>query len=188
MKKILALVLALVLVVCATAALASSPSAEEVKPSADTKTDSGTQTNSSTNSGSTYVSVRKKSIEVVLSKDNDATAELIKQLTEAGKDKVLSVIPEEINLPEDYTAVNEISTWKIEGDIEDVNSAEVTFDFPTPYPVGDTVYLLIYTSDGEWLSLQGKADKEGKVVVAFSKETLTKLGNNPFVVVAVSKA
>ena len=183
MKKIIALVLILMMILSITTAMTED--SPKVKPSADTKNDTST----TTNTGTTYTAP-KESLRVVLTDDNVVTAELVQKLTDAGADKVLDEIPEDITktLPAGFTAVNEISTWKVVGDIEKVNSAEVTFKFTSPYTKGDTVYLLIYTSDKEWLKLAGKADDEGNIVVTFNKDTLTRLGNDPFVVVVVSKA
>ena len=106
MKKIIALVLILMMILSITTAMTED--SPKVKPSADTKTDTST----TTNTGTTYTAP-KESLRVVLTDDNVVTAELVQKLTDAGADKVLDEIPEDITktLPAGFTAVNEISTW-----------------------------------------------------------------------------
>lgn len=132
-------------------------------------------------------------IKVVRVEDTAATKEINDVLMAADDENVLSVIPEDITLmlPEDYSKVNEISTWEIEGDISAIEEISVLFTFTVPYETSAKVYLLIGipAAEGtvEWILVEGQASEAGDVFVIFNKDILTKLDNSEFVVVVVNK-
>ena len=216
MKKVVALVLALILVLTAVTALAADPSKKEgdikqaeTKTTEEAKTEDKKTEETKTEDkkaddkkdttkpaapapGGFPAPAPKAGINVVLTDDNDETKEIVKKMTEAGADKVLEVIPEEMkkDLPEEFTQVNEISTWKIEGDPTGIKEVEVKFTFESPYKVDEEVKLFLSvpkTEGKEWIMLDGKVDAENKVVTKFTDETIKKLGFDPFVVVVVNK-
>ena len=174
MKKILALVLALTLVLCAASAFATD--SVEYPPTRRTPT-----TRTSTEEVEEPVGVTR-------SGDNDGTTEIKQQIL----DGQLEGLPDEIKnkIPGDHTKINEAVTFILTGDITKVTSATLTFSFETKYAEGEEVTILIGIAGAngtEWIVLTGKGDANGDVVVTVDKATLDKIGSNPFVVIPVSK-
>ena len=179
MKKVLALMVALVLVLTAVSALAGgSPETPDKK-----------------SGGSSYGSdtTEEKEPELGKAADTEAT-KAIKQLIIDGQNAgdALSKLPDEVKskIPAGMKTVNEMATYKLEGDVSKVKSLVLVFTFETPYAEGEEVTLLIGipgANETEWIVLTGKANKEGAVVVTVDEATLNEVSNNPFVVIPVSK-
>ena len=180
MKKILALVLALVMVMTVVCALAE-----------------GSKTQGDVSNAA--VSTKAAEVELTLGK---ATADeklqaVIDAVTEAGKaGDAVKGLPEDVQakVPEDKKSINEMSVWEIAGDVAGVtdDELELVFKFDTPYEAGEELFVLIGISapdaeEVEWLTLEGKANDKNEVVVKVTKAELNKIANNPFVVIPVSK-
>ena len=181
MKKIIALVLALMMVLCAVSALA-----------ADSKS------NNNIGNGTVVTGNEKTEEEVKIVKVGDTAAtKAIKDAVTAAFQggNVLDAFPDAVKaqLPEDAATVNEMDTYQLDGDVSGMNSLTLVFKFETPYPEGEEVTVLLIIpaaeegGEAEWITLKGKANADGDVVVTVDAATLAKVQNNPFVVIPVSK-
>ena len=178
MKRLVVFLLALMMGLTACTALAAAPSAEDVS----------------------YVVVNGQGdIEIVWTDDpnvGDDAGPAAEAMDAQGKGNALDVLPEEIRsqLPEGYTVVNEIRSAKLSGDLSklaNIQKLDVTFKFDTPYTEGEVVYLAIGVAGEagtEWVLLQGKANADNNVEVTFDHDTLMKIGEKNFAVMAISKA
>ena len=182
MKKILALVLALALVLTAVSAFAATNSKEN--PGGGGGGYIGGQDD-------TTDETEEPSLEKV--GDTDATKE-IKQLIIDGEAEgdPLGKLPEDVKgkVPADQKTVNEMVTYQLKGDVSNLDSLKLVFSFETKYGDGEAVTILIgIPADGatEWIVLEGKGNKDGDVEVTVDGATLNKIANNPFVVIPVSK-
>ena len=172
MKRLVVFLLALMMGLTACTALAAAPSAEDVS----------------------YVVINGQGdIEIVWTDDpnvGDDAGPAAEAMEAQGKGNALDVLPEEIRsqLPEGYTVVNEIRSAK---KLANIQKLDVTFKFDTPYTEGEVVYLAIGVAGEagtEWVLLQGKANADNNVEVTFDHDTLMKIGEKNFAVMAISKA
>ena len=113
-------------------------------------------------------------------------AEIITAMEDAGKaGKAID------GLPEGLATINDYGCYKLEGDGKGVKEFEMIFKFETPFGKDEKVTLLIgiapADADVEWLKLDGIGNADGDVVVKVTEAELTKISNNPFVVIPVSK-
>ena len=174
MKKIIALILATMLVLTAVSAMA---------------TDS--KGNPDINGGTTT----EEKIQLVSIKATEKLQAIIDKITEAFKNDgdALKGLPEEVvsKIPADMKTINEMSCWQLVGDVSGLNGLVLIFKFETPYPENEEVTLLIgidpADADVEWIVKTGKANADGDVVVSVTAEELSKIANNPFVAIPVSK-
>jgi len=175
MKKIIALVLVLSMLVCAAGALAVD-SKEDLR--------------------NAVVLVGQGTVQIIWTTDivgNDTTAQEIREeiKTAATKSNPLDVLPKDIRaqLPEGFVVVNELESIKLDGDVTGLEELTVAFKFNTPYEPDSVVYLAaaIPGEETEWILLEAKANDEGSVVVTFNAEFLAKVGNGEFVLMAISK-
>ena len=174
MKKILALVLALMLVLTAVSALAAGSKGNGDIGQADTDA---------------------ADLDLTKAEDTEGTAAIkqaIKDAQEAGN--AIDGLPEDVRaqLPEGYATINEMDTYKLAGDYENAEEPIIlTFKFETPYAEGEEVVLAIGIvppeAEAEWLVKTGKGNADGDVEVAVTKAELNKISDNPFVVIPVSK-
>ena len=185
MKKILALVLALMMVLSAVAALA-----EEGTPSI------------TPGDIETAVTNNPKVKVIVNAPDSEQTAAIKEQLLNGDEEAAIEYIKESVSgeagsavaaIIDKYT-VDEVQTQVIGAepeDLKELNSLTVTYTFNTKYDKGETVYILIGIpgegTDVEWVLLQGTADEEGNVTVTFDEALLAKLGTDEYVVVVISE-
>ena len=176
MKKILALVLVLMMVLCSVSALAGGS-----KKTSD-------MNNATT--GQTGANAPK------LTKIGDTPAttaikQAVKDAQAAGD--VTKAFPADIaaTIPEDQRTVNEMDTYKLDGDVTGLQTLTLIFKFATPYAEGQkvTVMFAIAKSDTEteWLKKEGTGNKDGTVSVVVTAADLAKISNYPFVVIPVSK-
>ena len=184
MKKILALVLALTMILTAVSAFA-----------ADSPENPGKKGGGTTGGGGSTAYDTTVEEEVTMGKvaDNDAT-KAIKQLFVDGNaaGDPLSKLPDDVKgkIPEGFKTVNEMVTYQLSGDVSKVNSLTLTFTFETKYADGEEVTVLIGIAgakETEWIVKTGKGNKDGDVVVTVTKAELDKISSNPFVVIPVSK-
>jgi hypothetical protein len=205
MKKVVALVLALVLALTAVVALAApSPQGPggKVEPAPAGGGTTGDVTPADDKADEEVVDEKAaeeakelaKTAEVVetVGKDSDYSATVKESLKEAAdKGDVLDALPEEIQeelKEEGLTAVNEMVTVKFPAD-----SKNLTFKmkFQTPYKAGQTVAVLIAVpgKDGnvEWVSVNGIATGDGEVVFIFDEATYDKVAGQEVVVVPASE-
>ena len=184
MKKILALVLALTMILTAVSAFA-----------AGSPENPGTKGGGTAGGGGYTADDTTAVEEIKMGKvaDTDAT-KAIKQLFADGNadGDPLSKLPDDVKakIPEDFKTVNEMVTYQLSGDIGTVGSLTLTFTFETKYADGEEVTVLIGIASGketEWIVKTGKGNKDGDVVVTVTKDELAKISSNPFVVVPVSK-
>ena len=182
MKKILALVLALTMILTAVSAFA-----------ADSPENPGKKGGGTTGGGSTAYDTTVEEVKMGKVADNDAT-KAIKQLFVDGNEAgdPLSKLPDDVKgkIAEGFKTVNEMVTYQLSGDVSKVNSLTLTFTFETKYADGEEVTVLIGIAgakETEWIVKTGKGDKDGNVVVSVTKAELDKISSNPFVVIPVSK-
>jgi hypothetical protein len=174
MKKIFALVLAAIMILSAVGAMAAG---------------------SKSSSTISYVVPPEEPIKVVKTEDNDGTSAIKQAIIDAqANGSAIDGLPAPVKekLGEGYVNINEMETYKIEGDIDGVSDdVKLVFKFATPYPEGETVILAIGIvppeGEAEWLVKEGVANADGDVEVTVTKEELQKISDNPFVVIPVSK-
>ena len=172
MKKILALVLALVMVLSVASAMAAG-----------------------SKGGRDISNVTTDSEEVTVSKtaDNDATSAIKKLISDAQTSgDALAALPDDVKaqIPEGFKTVNEMETFKTVGVLTEGDSIQLIFKFATPYKEGEDVTVLLgipNDKETEWIVLKGKGNKDGDVVVTVTKAMLDKIGDKAFVVIPVSK-
>ena len=174
MKKIFALVIAAIMILSAVGAMAAG---------------------SKSSSTIGYVVPPEEPIKVVKTEDNDGTSAIKQAIIDAqANGSAIDGLPAPVKekLGEGYVNINEMETYKIEGDIDGVSDdVKLVFKFATPYPEGETVILAIGIvppeGEAEWLVKEGIANADGDVEVTVTKEELQKISDNPFVVIPVSK-
>jgi len=175
MKKIIALLLSLFMAACAVSALAVD-SKEELHE--------------------VVILAGEGTIHIYWTTDEVGEDGNVKEVREeaaaaAKASSPLDVLPPEIRaqLPEGFTTVNELESLKLEGDLTGLEQLPVTFKFATPYEPGSVVYLAVCVpgETREWFLLKGLADEEGSVAVTFDAESLAKIGNHNFVLMAISE-
>ena len=186
MKKILALVLALVMVLSAVSALAAgSPE----NPGGKT---GGGATGYSADT--TEETEETKEIELATVADTDATKAIKEELKKAAESgDVLSALPADVKakIGEEFTKVSEMVTIKLAKGLDAKNGVTVKKAFQTPYKSGDkvSVMLAVPGADGkvEWIVLEGTANANGEVVFVVDEATYNKIAGTEIVMVPVSK-
>ena len=173
MKKILALVLAMLMVMTAVSALADGS-----KGGGDIS----------------YGDTTDTELTLVKVSPTDKLQAIIDAIKEAGlegaSDALATLVGSE--LPEGFTKISEAQDcYQIVGDTTSAKEQEFIFKFATPFKEGEEVVLLVGISpaegDVEWLKLNGKANADGDVVVKVTAEQIKKISNNPFIVIPVTK-
>ncbi len=173
MKKALALVLAVMMILgCACALAENSKGNQDINQGTTDKADIG---------------MEKITPEGKL-------AEAIDKITEAQKaGDALNGLPEDVKgkIPEENKTINEMVCYKLTGDVSGEKEFTLIFKFETPYEKGQKVTLLLgiapADADVEWLVLEGEGNADGDVEAKVTEAELTKISNNPFVVIPVSK-
>ena len=176
MKKTLALVLALVMVLFAVSAMAAN-----------------SKNNNNMNYGSTSEEENNVGLEKIAPTED--LQKIIDDVTAAGKDggDATTGLPGgAVELvPEDKKTINEMDTDHLTGDPSGLEELELIFTFATPYAEGEEVTVLLGINPAaetvEWLALDGVGNADGAVVVKVTKAELTKISNNPFIVIPLSK-
>lgn len=173
MKKVLALVLAVMMILGCACALAEN-----------------SKGNQDINQGTT----NKEDLTLGKITPDGKLAEAIDKITEAQKaGDALNGLPEDIKakIPEENKTINEMDCYQLTGDVNGVKDFILIFKFETPYEKGEKVTVLIgiapADADVEWLVLDGEGNADGAVEVKVTEAELTKISNNPFVVIPVSK-
>jgi len=178
MKKTLALVLALVMVLFAVSAMAGN-----------------SKNNNNMNYGSTSEEEGDNAVGLEKTTPTEDLQKIIDDVTEAGKDggDATTGLPEEgVKLvPEDKKTINEMDCYHLTGDPSGLDELELTFTFATPFADGEEVPVLFVISPAEgpveWLRLTGVGNADGAVVVKVTKAELAKISTNPFLVMPLSK-
>ncbi len=173
MKKILALVLALVMVLTAVSALAA---------------DSPENPGGKTGGGET------KETELATVADTDATKAIKEELKKAAESgDVLSALPADVKakIGEEFTKVSEMVTIKLAQGLDAKKGLIIKKAFQTPYKSGEkvTVLLAVPGADGkvEWVVLEGTANADGEVVFVIDEAIYNKIAGTEIVMVPVSK-
>ncbi len=174
MKKVLALVLALMLVLTAVSALANGSKGNGDIGQADTDA---------------------AELDLAKAEDNEGTSAIKQAIIDAQEaGNAIDGLPADVQsqLPEGFATINEMDTYKLGGGCENAEEPIIlTFKFETPYTEGEEVVLAIGIvppeAEAEWLVKTGKANADGDVEVAVTKAELNKISDNPFVVIPVSK-
>ena len=169
MKKILALVLALVMVLTAVSAMAAG------------------------SKGQSDISTVTAEVEVSKISPDAKLQAVIDAVTAAQKDgDALKGLPGDVTakIPAERKTINEMSCWQITGDVSTLSKLELKFKFDTPFTGIKQVTLLIGISapnaeEVEWLVLVGDVNDNNEVVVTVTAAELAKISNNPFIVIPV---
>ncbi len=179
MKKWIALLLAMTMLMGVSAAFASAPSPDSVN---------GVNV------------IGNGDVEIVWTNDpnpgDDGQTPVDDIYTAQRNGSALDVLPKEIRdqLPEGYTQVNEIGSMKLEGDLDSLDQLpelKAAIKFDTPYDEGEIVYLAIGIpgeEETEWVLLEGLGNADRDVEVTFDHDTLVKIGAKTFAVMAISMA
>ena len=174
MKKILALVLATLMVFAAVSALAGGSKGGSDIPSGTVEAEE----------------------EISLEKTADtAETQKLKDDIKAGHDAGddLAGFPEEIRakIPEGRKTVYEMDTYTMKGYEGKSQKAIFVFKFDTPFEKDTKVTVLLGIcpagADVIWLTLEGTANAEGNVEVEVTKADLDQISSNPFVAIAVAE-
>lgn len=177
MKKILALVLAMLMVMTAVSALAD-----------------GSKGGGDIAGGTVGGGDGETTLSLIKVSPTDKLQAIIDAIKEAGlegaSDALATLVGSE--LPEGFTKISEAQDcYQIVGDTTSAKEQEFIFKFATPFKEGEEVVLLVGISpaegDVEWLKLNGKANADGDVVVKVTAEQIKKISNNPFIVIPVTK-
>lgn len=176
MKKILALVLATLMVLTAVSALAEKDTTMPGK-------------------SKTAPFIRRAEAEELglgtLEPAPAALQAIIDAITAAGPDGAAAYLATLAEIPEGFTKITEAGDcYQITGDTTNAGDQEFIFHFATPFGVDEEVLLLIGIApaegDVEWLMLNGKGNADGDVVVTITGEQIQKIANNPFIVIPVT--
>lgn len=183
MKKILALVLALVMVLTAVSALA-----------AGSPENPGGKTGGGATGYSDDTTEETKEIELATVADTDATKAIKEELKKAAESgDVLSALPADVKakIGEEFTKVSEMVTIKLAKGLDAKNGVTVKKAVQTPYKSGDKVKVMLAVpgADGkvEWIVLEGTANANGEVVFVVDEATYNKIAGTEIVMVPVSK-
>lgn len=173
MKKILALVLALMMVLFAVSAVAA---------------------NSKQNNNISNAEVEDSPVDLEKAEDTEETKAVKDAITEANEaGDPTTGLPEDIQgqLPEGFKAINEMDTYKLAGELGDDDPVRLVFTFQTPYEKGQKVPLAVAVCPPEketfWLFWNGTGIEGGDVETWVAKADLEKIGESPFVVIPVSE-
>lgn len=175
MKKILALVLATLMVLTAVSALAEK----------DTTMPGKSKT-------APFISNVESELEMTKVVPAPAALQaIIDAIVAAGPDGAAAYLATLAEIPEGFTKLTEAQDcYQITGDTTDAGDQEFIFHFGTPFGEGQEVLLLIGIApaegDVEWLMLNGKGNADGDVVVTITGEQIQKIANNPFLVIPVT--
>ena len=185
MKKTLALVLALVMVLCAVSAMAEG-----------SKTVDDTQKTTVTNGYNNAPAEAELPTLEFVSTPSAAIQAIIDQFKAAhdtGDD--LGALPEDVKtqvaqVGEGLTHINEMTGAKFTGNTNIKNEVEVILSFMTKYTPGDDVAVLFGVIEGEnvkWTVLKGKVNDDGDVVVMVPAAMVKGIENDEFIIAVVSK-
>lgn len=178
MKKILALVIALALVLCSVCAMAADSKTNSDITTVETETEKKPE-KTTTEEAPALV------IEVV--EELPVAIETLKETFVAASDAgdVLAALPEEVKaeLPEIVTKINEFVAVKVDGYIDEMGKVTASFTFETLYTEGQTVIGAFFV-DGEWILVEGKVNADGSVSFTFDPEQAASL-NGKVVALAV---
>jgi len=172
MKKTVALILAMILVLFSVSAMAA-----------------GSKQNKDMNKATTT----DRNVSISKAADTDTTSALkqtVKDAQAAGD--VMSAFPASIvsRLPADRRTVNEMDTYQVSS-VSGADYYLLIFQFATPFENGEKVPVLFgitkENGETEWLEADGKGNKDGAVEVKVSRGIFNKLQKNPFVVIPISK-
>jgi hypothetical protein len=208
MKKILALVLSLMMVLVAVSAMAAdSPDptkkqnaavevveeAQAAVPAAAAPAAAPAAVNKAADNAEDEETLTLK----ILETNSDAVQAIIDQFAAANNNgDVLSVLPDDVKakIPEGLTNINEIVTAQFEGDTTKVSGTVILkITFLSEYEEGQDVAVLfgkLTATDVEWTVAEGKTVKEDDVVkvqVSIPAELVKSLGNEQFALAVVSK-
>ena len=200
MKKVISLVLALVLVLCAVSAFAEgSKGNEDLKEyliermtgaGTAATTGGGAATGGAATGGTAATAAEPTTVFEIT--PTGTAKELVDKVLAGGKDAKTTLnglVPADVlaNV-KDGAVINEILPMQFKNN--NGEAKQITFTFETPYAEGTKVTILIgipgkTLADTEWIELVGTGNAAGSVVVTVSKELMTKLSNNPFIVIAL---
>ena len=179
MKKILALVLALMMVLCAVSALAAGSK----------ETPGG---------GGSTVEEEAPVITVKFITDSEASAAAIKAFKDAfDAGDVLAPLPDAIKaqIPDGFGVINEMVTAQFEGEVGKVTDDMImNVMFETKYGEKEKVMVVIgilpEAADGEieWNMFEGEGKADGSVDVTIPKAIFEKVQTNPFLIGVISEA
>ena len=180
MKKVLALILALAMILAAASAFAT-----------DSKT--GNDITKATVTAVTTADGTKKTEEtglyIEILPDDESTTALKEVFAGAlAEGNVLKGFPEDVQekLDSELTTINEIVKAALRGNAEGLTSATVNFVFATAYPKDEKVQLAIALAE-DWTVLDGIGQEDGSVNAVLDAEQIAKFLDKEFNVVVVSK-
>jgi hypothetical protein len=203
MKKVLALVLALVMVLTAAAALADgaqspvgpTPGGEvtPVVPATDTTGGTTTDTATTTNNAATqpYWTTVPAVAPVTMSMF-DTDPEEVQAFISDVKNNGLSGLPADILAKiAGFDTISDAVSSKFEGDVTAVKTGlEATISFKSALPANEDVkaLIVIFANQISYEVLDGKTTADGKLKVVLPNELVKKIGSNVFAVFALTKS
>ena len=208
MKKILALVLSLMMVLVAVSAMAvDSPKLPDkqnatVEPAEETQAAAPAAAPAAAAPAAVNkavdIAADEETLTLKILETNSDAVQAIIDLFAAAKNSgdVLSVLPDDVKakIPEGLTNINEIVTAQFEGDTTKVSGTVILkISFLSEYEEGQDVAVLfgkLTATDVEWTVAEGKTVKDGgvvKVEVTIPADLVKSLGNEQFVLAVVSK-
>ncbi len=175
MKKLLALVIAAMMIFGVVGAMAAG---------------------SKTNNNIAQATTEAEEVTLEKAEDTEGTTAIKQAVTDAQEaGNAVDGLPDAVKdqLPEGFTVINEMDTYKLQGEYTgDEDPIILTFKFETPYENGEKVIIAIGIvppeAEAEWLVKEGKGNADGDVEVEVTKAELAKISDNPFVVIPVSSS
>ena len=178
-KKTLAVILSLMLLMSLTSALAAS-----------------SKTNTDISHGT--VEVPGVLIQIVKVPDTDFTKKLKLEVAAAQeKGNILEAFAGDVKnlIPEEHTEANEMETVQFDGELGKVtDKVKVTYKFATPYGKDQKVTVMIGFPEKDnpdyvpcWEAIPGVGTESGEVEFYVTRELLDKIETEPFVIIPLSK-
>ena len=190
MKKILALVLSLVMVLTAVSAMAAG------SKTADDQQNAVVVAPAVVKNVVGNAAVEDTQTLKILDVNSDAVQAIIDLFAAANEaGDVLSVLPDDIRaqIPEGLTKINEIVTAQFDWNTDVTGSVTLKIGFKSEFEEGQNVAVLfgkLTGTDVAWTVAEGTTEKDGDVVkvkVTIPADLVKSLGNEPFILAVVSK-
>lgn len=132
-------------------------------------------------------------VELANVEPHERLLKLIQYIIEACvNDRPVDRLPEDIAklVDEARESIKEIGCWQLGGDLNALNSIELTFKFASPYMEGTELTLLICTETNDgfaWLTAPGVVNDDRNVMCELTQKDLEIIANKQFVIIVIEE-